>query len=94
MNERFHMENQIERLPDKRVKKQISLKQIIQMLFVMGALGVRSIKQLDILGRQNWAKKFTNSKRLQVVSDSSIERIIRWLSGKLIEEINLTKFCT
>lgn len=88
MESLFHMEEQIKRLPDKRKKKQISLEQLMKIFMIMGALCLRSIKQLDFIGRQKWAKIFTKSKRKQVASDSTIHRILSWISVDVLEEIN------
>ena len=62
MEQTFHIGKQIERLPDSRKRRQIRIKQIMQMFLAMGALGARSIKFVDFLGRQKWAKALTGTK--------------------------------
>ena len=66
---------------DIRHKPQIPLTHIITSIFLMPIVGLRSFLALDNKSRQSPFKKLLGSKRKMVCSDSTIERVLRWIKN-------------
>ena len=66
---------------DIRHKPQIPLTHIITSIFLMPIVGLRSFPALDNKSRQSPFKKLLGSKRKMVCSDSTIERVLRWIKN-------------
>lgn len=65
---------------DIRKKHQIPLWHIVTQIVLMPFMGIRSFLMLDIKSRLGWYKKLFNSQRKMISSDSTIYRILKWLS--------------
>ena len=66
---------------DIRHKPQIPLTHIITSIFLMPIVGLRSFLAFDNKSRQSAFKKLLGSKRKMVCSDSTIERVLRWVKN-------------
>ena len=65
---------------DIRKMPQIPLWHIITQILLIPCIGIRSFLSLDIESRLKYYKKIFNTKREMVSSDSTMQRILKWLS--------------
>ena len=72
----------IELFPDIRKNPEIPLKDIILSTILMHFFGLTSLLSLDRESRTNRFKKLFGSCRKMVASDSTMKRVLSWLSRK------------
>ncbi len=82
LKEKLKIFSLIELFPDIRKNPEIPLRDIILSLFLMPFFGLTSLLSLDREARKKQFKKLFGSKRKMVVSDSTLKRVLSWLSRK------------
>jgi len=75
--EKFGLKKMLREIRDNRERPQIPLATVLGSVMDMVALGQKSLLEVDQDGRRPGAKAWHGSKRRMVVSDSTIERVLR-----------------
>ncbi len=83
LKEKLKIFTLIELFPDIRKNPEILLKDIILSAFLMPFFGLTSLLSLDRESRTNRFKKLFGSTRKMVASDSTMERVLSWLSRRV-----------
>ena len=82
LKEKLKIFSLIKLFPDIRKNPEIPLRDIILSLFLMPFFGLTSLLSLDREARKKQFKKLFGSKRKMVASDSTLKRVLNWLSRK------------
>ena len=87
LKEQAHLIEIISRFTDIRKNPQIKLNHIILSVFLMPFYSLTSLLSLDRLSRKQSFKKLFGCTRKMVASDSTINRALRWLDSKEVEQL-------
>lgn len=82
LKEKLKIFSLIKLFPDIRKNPEIPLRDIILSLFLMPFFGLTSLLSLDREARKKQFKKLFGSKRKMVASDSTLKRVLSWLSRR------------
>lgn len=81
------MDKRIDKIKDKRGKKQIKIRHILKLLMLSDNVGESSMRKKDLLGRKESVRKIVGSKRKQVASDTTLHRVVRQMPIHEIREL-------
>jgi hypothetical protein len=87
LKEQAHLIEKISQFTDIRKNPQIKLNHIILSVLLMPFYSVTSLLGLDRLSRKNQFKKLFGCTRKMVASDSTVNRALRWLDSKEVEQL-------
>jgi hypothetical protein len=87
LKEQAHLIEKISQFTDIRKNPQIRLNHIILSVLLMPFYSVTSLLGLDRLSRKQSFKKLFGCTRKMVASDSTVNRALRWLDCKEVEDL-------
>ena len=87
LKEKAHLLEKISQFTDIRKNPQIKLNHIILSVLLMPFYSITSLLGLDRLSRKSQFKKLFGCTRKMVASDSTVNRAMRWLKEKEVQEL-------
>jgi len=87
LKEKAHLIEKISQFTDIRKNPQIKLNHIVLSVLLMPFYSVTSLLGLDRLSRKQSFKKVFGCTRKMVASDSTVNRALRWLDSKEVQEL-------
>ena len=87
LKEQAHLIEKISQFTDIRKNPQIKLNHIVLSVLLMPFYSITSLLGLDRLSRKQSFKKLFGCTRKMVASDSTVNRALRWLDSKEVEEL-------
>ena len=87
LKEQAHLIEKISQFTDIRKNPQIKLNHIVLSVLLMPFYSVTSLLGLDRLSRKPFFKKLFGCTRKMVASDSTVNRALRWLDSKEVQEL-------
>jgi hypothetical protein len=87
LKEQARLIEKISQFTDIRKNPQIKLNHIILSVLLMPFYSVTSLLSLDRLSRKNQFKRLFGCPRKMVASDSTVNRALRWLDSKEVQEL-------